>query len=239
MSSSPAARKPLPARPAIPGPALRFFFRRRVTAAVLDPGLERRAGIIDLEQTQVRPHRGTQCRGIRRCQLPPARGCPLGGLELAAVERHAGGTLRQLGVGQALCGNGVVGSRAATVIALQRDLRRHDQCVGVLGVPLAAGEDASAGSTARTGAAPANSCTTATVRWRDGMAVRLWLKMKASIRQKLEKAEQRFEGAGSPCCLTLKTIGIQQQFRDLSVEYARLQRLSLQRLPTIGAWSRN
>jgi peptide chain release factor 1 len=46
--------------------------------------------------------------------------------------------------------------------------------------------------------------------------------MKASIRQKLEKAEQRFEELGH-LLSDPQTIGIQQQFRDLSVEYARLQ----------------
>jgi peptide chain release factor 1 len=46
--------------------------------------------------------------------------------------------------------------------------------------------------------------------------------MKASIRQKLEKAEQRFEELGS-LLADPETLGNSQRFRDLSVEYARLQ----------------
>ena len=46
--------------------------------------------------------------------------------------------------------------------------------------------------------------------------------MKASIRQKLEKAEQRFEELGH-LLADAEVIGIAQRFRDLSVEYARLQ----------------
>jgi peptide chain release factor 1 len=46
--------------------------------------------------------------------------------------------------------------------------------------------------------------------------------MKESIRQKLEKAEQRFEELGH-LLAEPETSGNSQQFRDLSVEYARLQ----------------
>jgi peptide chain release factor 1 len=46
--------------------------------------------------------------------------------------------------------------------------------------------------------------------------------MKASIRQKLEKAEQRFEELGHMLA-DPQVIGIAQQFRELSMEYARLQ----------------
>ncbi|HEY3731775.1 MAG TPA: peptide chain release factor 1 [Steroidobacteraceae bacterium] len=46
--------------------------------------------------------------------------------------------------------------------------------------------------------------------------------MKESIRQKLEKAEQRFEELGH-LLAEPETSGKSQQFRDLSVEYARLQ----------------
>jgi peptide chain release factor 1 len=46
--------------------------------------------------------------------------------------------------------------------------------------------------------------------------------MKASIRQKLEKAEQRFEELGA-LLADPETLGNSQRFRDLSVEYARLQ----------------
>jgi len=46
--------------------------------------------------------------------------------------------------------------------------------------------------------------------------------MKPSIRQKLEKAEQRFEELGH-LLAEPEMIGNSQQFRDLSVEYARLQ----------------
>src|ERR1700728_1368742 len=46
--------------------------------------------------------------------------------------------------------------------------------------------------------------------------------MKPSIRQKLEKAEQRFEELGH-LLADPEIIGIPQQFRDLSMEYARLQ----------------
>jgi peptide chain release factor 1 len=46
--------------------------------------------------------------------------------------------------------------------------------------------------------------------------------MKPSIRQKLEKAEQRFEELGH-LLADPEIIGHSQQFRDLSVEYARLQ----------------
>src|ERR1700685_145363 len=46
--------------------------------------------------------------------------------------------------------------------------------------------------------------------------------MKVSIRQKLEKAEQRFEELGH-LLADPEIIGIPQQFRDLSMEYARLQ----------------
>jgi len=46
--------------------------------------------------------------------------------------------------------------------------------------------------------------------------------MKPSIRQKLEKAEQRFEELGH-LLADPEVIGNSQQFRDLSVEYARLQ----------------
>jgi peptide chain release factor 1 len=46
--------------------------------------------------------------------------------------------------------------------------------------------------------------------------------MKASIRQKLEKAEQRFEELGS-LLADPEMLGNSQRFRDLSVEYARLQ----------------
>jgi peptide chain release factor 1 len=46
--------------------------------------------------------------------------------------------------------------------------------------------------------------------------------MKASIRQKLEKAEQRFEEL-SALLADPETLGNSPQFRDLSVEYARLQ----------------
>jgi peptide chain release factor 1 len=50
--------------------------------------------------------------------------------------------------------------------------------------------------------------------------------MKASIRQKLEKAEQRFEELGR-LLADPEVIGIADQFRDLSVEYARLQPTAL------------
>src|ERR1700722_16668456 len=46
--------------------------------------------------------------------------------------------------------------------------------------------------------------------------------MKASIRQKLEKAEQRFEELGA-LLADPETLGNSQRFRDMSVEYARLQ----------------
>jgi peptide chain release factor 1 len=46
--------------------------------------------------------------------------------------------------------------------------------------------------------------------------------MKESIRQKLERAEQRFEELGHLLAAP-ETSGNSQQFRDLSVEYARLQ----------------
>jgi peptide chain release factor 1 len=46
--------------------------------------------------------------------------------------------------------------------------------------------------------------------------------MKASIRQKLERAEQRFEELGA-LLADPETLGNSQRFRDLSVEYARLQ----------------
>jgi peptide chain release factor 1 len=46
--------------------------------------------------------------------------------------------------------------------------------------------------------------------------------MKASIRQKLEKAEQRFEELGA-LLADPETLGGSQRFRDMSVEYARLQ----------------
>jgi peptide chain release factor 1 len=46
--------------------------------------------------------------------------------------------------------------------------------------------------------------------------------MKASIRQKLEKAQQRFEEL-SALLADPEVIGNSQRFRDLSVEYARLQ----------------
>jgi len=46
--------------------------------------------------------------------------------------------------------------------------------------------------------------------------------MKSSIRQKLEKAEQRFEELRE-LLATPEVLGNIQQFRDLSVEYARLQ----------------
>ena len=46
--------------------------------------------------------------------------------------------------------------------------------------------------------------------------------MKASIRQKLEKAELRFEELGA-LLADPETLGNSQRFRDLSVEYARLQ----------------
>jgi len=46
--------------------------------------------------------------------------------------------------------------------------------------------------------------------------------MKASIRQKLEKAEQRFEELGA-LLADPEVLGNSQRFRDLSVEYARLQ----------------
>src|SRR6202167_4590724 len=46
--------------------------------------------------------------------------------------------------------------------------------------------------------------------------------MKASIRKKLEKAEQRFEELGH-LLADPEMMGNSQQFRDLSVEYARLQ----------------
>jgi peptide chain release factor 1 len=46
--------------------------------------------------------------------------------------------------------------------------------------------------------------------------------MKASIRQKLEKAELRFEELGA-LLADPETLGSSQRFRDLSVEYARLQ----------------
>jgi len=46
--------------------------------------------------------------------------------------------------------------------------------------------------------------------------------MKPSIRQKLEKAEQRFEELGH-LLADPQIIGIAQQFRELSMEYARLQ----------------
>src|SRR5579863_9351514 len=53
--------------------------------------------------------------------------------------------------------------------------------------------------------------------------------MKASIRQKLEKAEQRFEELGA-LLADPETVGNSQRFRDLSVEYARLQ-------PTAAAYA--
>ncbi len=46
--------------------------------------------------------------------------------------------------------------------------------------------------------------------------------MKSSVRQKLEKAEQRFEELGQ-LLAEPGVLGNVQQFRDLSVEYARLQ----------------
>jgi len=46
--------------------------------------------------------------------------------------------------------------------------------------------------------------------------------MKASIRQKLERAEQRFEELAG-LLADPETLGNSQRFRDLSVEYARLQ----------------
>ena len=46
--------------------------------------------------------------------------------------------------------------------------------------------------------------------------------MKASIRQKLEKAEQRFEELGA-LLAEPEALGNSQRFRELSVEYARLQ----------------
>ncbi len=46
--------------------------------------------------------------------------------------------------------------------------------------------------------------------------------MKVSIRQKLEKAEQRFEELAH-LLADPETLGNSQRFRDLSVEYARLQ----------------
>ncbi|HEY4972140.1 MAG TPA: PCRF domain-containing protein, partial [Steroidobacteraceae bacterium] len=46
--------------------------------------------------------------------------------------------------------------------------------------------------------------------------------MKPSIRQKLEKAEHRFEEL-SGLLADPEMLGNSQQFRDLSVEYARLQ----------------
>src|ERR1700693_1297525 len=46
--------------------------------------------------------------------------------------------------------------------------------------------------------------------------------MKASIRQKLEKAEHRFEELGA-LLAEPEMVGNSQRFRDLSVEYARLQ----------------
>src|SRR5665213_3718092 len=46
--------------------------------------------------------------------------------------------------------------------------------------------------------------------------------MKASIRQKLEKAEQRFEELAS-LLADPEMLGNSQRFRELSVEYARLQ----------------
>ena len=46
--------------------------------------------------------------------------------------------------------------------------------------------------------------------------------MKASIRQKLEKAEQRFEELAA-LLADPEVLGNSQRFRDLSVEYARLQ----------------
>jgi peptide chain release factor 1 len=46
--------------------------------------------------------------------------------------------------------------------------------------------------------------------------------MKASIRQKLEKAEQRFEELGA-LLADPETLGSSQRFREMSVEYARLQ----------------
>jgi peptide chain release factor 1 len=46
--------------------------------------------------------------------------------------------------------------------------------------------------------------------------------MKATIRQKLEKAEQRFEELGA-LLADPETLGNSQRFRDMSVEYARLQ----------------
>jgi peptide chain release factor 1 len=46
--------------------------------------------------------------------------------------------------------------------------------------------------------------------------------MKASIRQKLEKAEQRFEELGG-LLADPEILGSSERFRDLSVEYARLQ----------------
>ncbi|MGA8708389.1 MAG: peptide chain release factor 1 [Steroidobacteraceae bacterium] len=46
--------------------------------------------------------------------------------------------------------------------------------------------------------------------------------MKASIRQKLEKAEQRFEELGA-LLAEPEVLGNSQRFRELSVEYARLQ----------------
>jgi peptide chain release factor 1 len=46
--------------------------------------------------------------------------------------------------------------------------------------------------------------------------------MKASIRQKLEKAEYRFEELAA-LLADSETLGNSQRFRDLSVEYARLQ----------------
>jgi peptide chain release factor 1 len=53
--------------------------------------------------------------------------------------------------------------------------------------------------------------------------------MKASIRQKLEKAEQRFEELGA-LLADPETLGNSQRFREFSVEYARLQ-------PTAAAFS--
>ena len=53
--------------------------------------------------------------------------------------------------------------------------------------------------------------------------------MKTSIRQKLEKSEQRFEELGH-LLADPELAGQPQRFRDLSVEYARLQ-------PTAAAFS--
>ena len=107
--------------------------------AALEPALQGAARIVDVVETELRPHRRMQGRRVGRHQRAPARGGTLGDLELPAFERDVDGACRKLTVGQTLCGDAVIRRGAATVIALQRDLGRHDQGVGLLGLTPALG----------------------------------------------------------------------------------------------------